>query len=153
MSDTLIVTGSGRSGTHWLAWVLSHFIDAYHEPSEIKGDVVVDCRQAHRLPRLTTKYRVVQLIRDGRDVCRSQFTAYSGRKPWEQVCKDWAGIVNACDDARLPVVRLEDLLERQDPSRKHIKPHHTLWTEEDAEVFWRHCGEIMVRHGYVEEAP
>ena len=145
---TLVVTGSGRSGTHWLAHVLGHFIEASHEPTEIAGDVVVDCRQAQHLPEIAESQRCMQLIRDGRDVCRSQFTAYAGRRPWATICRDWARIVAACDDAGLRTVRLEDLLLRQDPSKAHIMPAHPEWSAETKATFWAECGEVMARHGY-----
>ena len=145
---TLVVTGSGRSGTHWLAHVLGQFIDARHEPAEIGGDVTVCCRQATRLERIARQYRTMQLVRDGRDVCRSQFTAFGGRRDWERICRTWADVVTRCDDHGLRSVRLEDLLARQDASGAHLLPHWSEWSDEHTETFWMHCGDVMQRHGY-----
>ncbi len=144
---TLIVTGSGRSGTHWLAHVLGHFVEAYHEPGHSRGDVIVDCRRVNDISDLVRNgYRMMHLIRDGRDVVRSQYEASSGRKPFEVVCETWAGVIDVCSD--LPAVRLEDLLAKQATYPSHRLPHWTDWPDDMTETFWRVCGEQMRRHGY-----
>ena len=142
----LIVTGSGRSGTHWLAHVLGHFVEAYHEPGHTRGDVIVDCRRVNEMPGILSRHRMMHLIRDGRDVVRSQYEASSGRKSFEAVCETWASVINVCGD--LTTVRLEDLLAKQATYPSHRLSHWTEWDDDMTETFWRVCGEQMRRHGY-----
>lgn len=146
-----IVTGHGRSGTHWLAHVLDPFVGAVHEPEnyEAVGDsgVVVDCRLRRRRAQLEREgYRIMHLIRDGRDVVRSTFSFYHGRHSFEYTCEEWAAAVDMCRE--LPTVRLKDLLGHQDQTQRHFLPHWTEWTAEQTDTFWRICGEQMERHGY-----
>ena len=143
----LIVTGHGRSGTHWLAYLMSHFFDAYHEPEQIQGDIVVDCRlrsQAATLQR--SGHRVMHLVRDGREVVRSTDAFYKGRHDFAFTCEMWADAVNLCRDFEF--VRLEDIIRKAAYTQHYTLPHWTDWTEEQTETFWRICGEGMARHGY-----
>ena len=146
MKKPIIVTGSGRSGTHWLAGVLSHFMDARHESDELVGDIVVSCRLNQRVQELRGGHRVIHLIRDGRDVVRSQDTAYGGRRPFATTCQVWADIIDGCGDVE--AVRLEDLTRPADASGRHLLPHWTEWGTDHTETFWRICGDQMRRHGY-----
>lgn len=147
MTRPLIVTGHGRSGTHWLAHVLGQFVDARHEPQAVEGEVVVDCRLHDRVPRLRAEgYDLVHLVRDGRDVVRSKYEFYEGRTSFEDCCRDWALVVGRCADVR--AVRLEDLTAKQAASRGYRLSHWREWPDEYTETFWRICGEHMRRHGY-----
>ena len=147
MSPT-IVTGHGRSGTHWLTSVLGHFMDARHEPDHQAGaDVVVDCK----LWRQREKYeaagqRMVHLVRDGRDVIRSRHAFYDGRDSFDVICQDWADVVDACDG--LETLRLEDLTRPIAASSGYRMAHWTEWPDDDTDEFWRICGDQMRRHGY-----
>lgn len=148
MTPPLIITGHGRSGTHWLAYLLGHFFEAAHEPERTEGkDVVVDCRLRNQIPQLlATGHRVVHLIRDGREVVRSTHTFYQGRKSFREACEDWATAVDQCKG--LEAVRLKDLARPAATSRVHILPHWAEWSEEETRIFWDICGEQMERHGY-----
>jgi hypothetical protein len=147
MTPPLIVTGHGRSGTHWLAYLLSHFVDARHEPDQVEGDVVVDCRLVGRVPELVNAgHRVMHLVRDGRDVVRSTDAFYHGRNSFQFLCELWAETVDRCQG--LPALRLEDLTLRSASTRRYLMPHWSEWEGEHTETFWRVCGEQMRRHGY-----
>lgn len=144
---TVIVTGCGKSGTHWLAHVLGHFMEASHEPKEIAGDVVVDCRLVGRAQELAAGHRVIQLARDGRNVVRSRYASERmDLKSFEHGCKQWATAVGQC--AGLETVRLEDLLQRQGASQSFSLPHWTDWPDEYTSAFWRICGDTMTTLGY-----
>lgn len=149
MNPTTVVTGHGRSGTHWLAHILSHFMVAEHEPAKLDGlDVSVDCRQWNRVPELREAgHRVVHLVRDGRDVIRSTDRFYRGSYPFEELCKRWALAVDAC--MGLETVRFEDLTRPASASDGYQMAHWRDWPPEWHATFWDICGEAMRRHGYL----
>ncbi len=148
MNTPTIVTGHGRSGTHWLARLLGHFIDARHEPSTQTGaDVVVDCR-AWRQREIYEREgrRLIHLVRDGRDVIRSTHTYQGGLDPFDRLCRDWTAAVDGC--AGLETLRLEDLVSPVAKSSGYFMPHWSEWPPETTDTFWRICGDQMDRHGY-----
>lgn len=146
----LIVTGHGRSGTHWLTHVLGHFFDARHEPSDSNGaDVVVDCRLHRQVEQIRDSHRVIHLVRDGREVVRSTHEFYKGRMSFEDACESWAAAVEACKG--LEAVRLEDLIQKQADSHGYRLSHWREWPDSFTEAFWKICGEGMERHGYTRE--
>ena len=152
MKRKVVVTGHGRSGTHWLAHVMGQFIDASHEPADYKegGDVVVDCRLWRRIPELQREgYKLVHLIRDGRAVVRSTHAFYGGSYDFRHCCLEWRDAVNACRE--LPTVRLKDLLAKQAPTQEYLIPHWKEWTPDMHGEFWSICGEAMRRHGYEDD--
>ena len=145
----MIVTGHGRSGTHWLAHVLGHFVQAHHEPADYEQceGIIVDCRLHNRIPRLLEQgHEVLHLVRDGRDVVRSTYEWARGARPFEELCAHWADVVDACE--ALPVVRFEDLTRAQAASGAYRMTHWTEWPDDMTEAFWRHCGAQMRRYGY-----
>ena len=147
--EPTIVTGHGRSGTHWLAHVLNHFVDAQHEPVDYRvgGDIVVDCRLQYRVDELLKQgYRVMHLVRDGRDVVRSTDEFYKGAYPFDQLCGMWAMAVDNCKG--LEVIKVEDITRPRDPSQGHRMSHWRDWPKDMTETFWDICGEGMRRHGY-----
>jgi hypothetical protein len=148
VTPPLIVTGHGRSGTHWLAHVLGQFVDARHEPPDYRdGEIVVDCRLHDRIPRLQAEgHNVVHLVRDGRDAVRSKHEFHEGRQSFESCCDDWALVTGRCADVR--AVRLEDLTAKQAASRGYRLSHWREWPADYTETFWRICGDGMRRHGY-----
>ena len=144
-----IVTGHGRSGTHWLTYVLEHFMDARHEPQDYEagGDVIIDCRLRRRIPQLLGEgYNLLHLVRDGREVARSTHTFYAGTVPWDTCCREWAEAVLACQD--LPMVKLEDLLAPQSQTKEYLLPHHSEWDAEHEDTFWQIAGGMMDLCGY-----
>ncbi len=145
---TTIVTGHGRSGTHWLASVLGHFMDARHEPSDQTGaDVVVDCRAwRQRAEYEAAGQRIIHLVRDGREVIRSRHTFNGGLETFQRICEEWAEAVDAC--AGLETLRLEDLTKPAAKSPGFFMAHYSEWPIEWTELFWLICGEQMRRHGY-----
>lgn len=143
------MTGSGRSGTHWLTSVLRHFVDARHEPEDYRlgGQVIVDCRLRTKAPQLAREgYRLLHLVRDGRDVVRSSDTFWEGSHDFESLCRDWASAIELCDG--LETIRLKDLIAKQAASDGYRMPHWTEWTDEQTATFWRICGDGMRAHGY-----
>ena len=144
---TTIVTGHGRSGTHWLASVLGHFMDARHEPAcQTGADVVVDCRAWRQREQYEAEgKRVVHLVRDGRDVVRSTHT-YHGGGSFNVACNEWAAAVDGCEG--LETLRLEDLTRPAAKSSAYFLPHWADWPDDMTDEFWRICGDQMRRHGY-----
>jgi hypothetical protein len=143
---TVVVTGHGRSGTHWLAKTLGHFVDARHEPDEIGGAVTVSAQLTQQMPRILKKHTVVHLVRDGRDVVRSAYEFYGGNQSFEELCHGWADTIETMKDVR--AVRLEDLLKPQAQTAKYRLTHWSEWPEDLHATFWTICGEAMKRHGY-----
>lgn len=146
-----IVTGKGRSGTHWLAHVLSHFADARHEPENYRegGEIIVDCRLWQQVERLRSEgYEVRHLIRDGREVVRSADQFYQGRNDFAELCESWAMVVDELDSKEVPVMRLRDLVRKQDASQGYRLSHWSEWPDYMTDTFWRICGDAMRRHGY-----
>ncbi len=145
-----VVTGHGRSGTTWLASVLDPIVGAVHEPENYEdfgGRVVVDCRLRYRRRQLEREgYRLVHLVRDGRDVVRSTYSFYDGQRPFEEVCRGWADAVDACEG--LPTVRLEDVTAPLNAAVVHRMPHWAEWDSEHVDTFERVCGGQLRRHGY-----
>ena len=145
---TIIVTGHGRSGTHWLASVLAHFMDARHEPDGQTGaDVVVDCRAWRQREQYEAAgQRMIHLVRDGRNVIRSRHTFNGGLESFDRICREWSEAVDGCDG--LETLRLEDLTKPAAASTGHFITHWTEWPDEMTDEFWHLCGDQMRRHGY-----
>jgi hypothetical protein len=148
----VLVTGHGRSGTHWLAGVLGHFVPTVHEPVDFPGDniytqdIVVDCRLSRSMPELAQNYRVVHLVRDGREVVRSAFEFYQGGQKFEDLCEGWASTVDVCRG--VPYVRLRDLLKPVAVSHGYRLSHWKEWPADLTDKFWRICGKQMDHYGY-----
>jgi len=143
-----IVTGSGRSGTHWLAHVLNYFMDARHEPEGYDaGEIIVDCRARKKRKDLERDgHKLIHLVRDGRDVVRSAHTFWDGSYTFEEMCREWAQAVDQC--AGMKTIRLRDIARPQASTSRYLLPHWSLWDEQMTDTFWRICGEQMRRHGY-----
>lgn len=152
MKKPIIVTGCGRSGTHWLGAIMEavHGVGAGgFEPTEITdlSEVVVDSRIRKRALDLANQgHRVVHLARDGRDVARSIHRFFAGTRSFEACCEEWAAAVDMM--ANLPVMRLEDLVKPGDPSGEHLIPHWTEWSDERNRIFWSRAARQMEALGY-----
>jgi len=170
----VIVTGCGRSGTHWLGNIMHRvfgFPGAAWEPdnpTEIKT-VVVDSRIRHKAVKMADQgYRVVHLVRDGREVVRSLdqwhrthgwmrrnygdgkwMTSFDADvPPFEDFCLEWADAVDTL--AGQPTVRLEDLSssKAKDEQTAYAIPHWREWDDAMTTTFWELCGEQMAKMGY-----
>ena len=175
MTKPVIVTGCGRSGTHWLGHILKAVLGedaAAWEPSDHKQPraVVVDSRLRFQAQDLQAEgHRIVHLVRDGRDVVRSlhkwyqhhnclranydgtmTVTTSSGKSvvSFEECCYEWAVAVDLMD--RCTIMRIEDLTlpEVRDSQAEYSLPHWTGWTAEQTATFWRICGDQMASTGY-----
>ena len=174
MKKPLIITGCGRSGTHWLGHVLGAVLGPYAaawEPSDYGEitDVVVDSKLRHYVQILNHDgHRIVHLVRDGRDVVRSLVQWYStngcvrrsclGDDQWlvtdvdkvsfEECCLEWSASVDVMDSYE--TLRLEDLStpEARDSSPEYSIPHWTEWTTDQTDLFWKTCGKQMEKMGY-----
>lgn len=152
----VIVTGCGRSGTHWLGGVMKTILGegaGAFEPLHWKeiSDVVVDSRLRHEARQLSAEgYRVVHLVRDGRDVVRSLHRWYrhwgNTHRTFAACCEEWRDAVDMMADIQF--VRLEDLTEPRDKADEHTLPHWTEWSREETQEFWMMCGDQMRRMGY-----
>ena len=169
----VVVTGCGRSGTHWLANVLTHVFgpqEVAFEPVEYQNysGVVVDSRLRWHMDHIQLgSRRIVHLVRDGRDVVRSLHKWYRNNHHWErsrflgtgrmssgagdtvsfeECCGEWAHAIEIMGTRR--VMRLEDLTTPQNAQTKHTLPHYSEWDDELTEIFWDICGEHMKRMGY-----
>ena len=148
----VMVTGHGRSGTHWLAGVLGNFVPTIHEPADLSHEVirnyevVVDCHLARHLPGIAQDYPTVHLVRDGREVVRSAFEFYQGNRDFRELCDGWATTVRLCRG--LPVVRLNDLLRPVAMSKGYRLSHWKEWPDDLTSTFWRICGTEMDHYGF-----
>jgi hypothetical protein len=158
ITKPVIVTGCGRSGTHWLGHIMEGVLGpeaATHEPTYYASvtDVAVDARLRFKVDALRRDgHRIVHLVRDGRDVARSlhQWHSTHGRgETFAICCHQWAEAVDIM--AGFPVLRLEDLLLPRDPSRQHTLPRWTEWDEATTATFWGICDRQMREMGYSEE--
>lgn len=149
----VIVTGCGRSGTHWLGGIMERVLGVgvgAFEPRNIGdiSDVVVDSRLRVRIDELRD-HRILHLVRDGRDVVRSLHTWYDRTQSFERCCSHWAGAIDMM--AGVPILRLEDLTARADPAASHTLPHWTEWDAKRTDTFWNTCGRTMKEMGYDEK--
>ena len=171
MNKPVIVTGCGRSGTHWLGHILCEVFgrDAAFEPFDYltPKTVVVDSRLRNKVPMLDAKgHKIVHLVRDGRDVVRSldqwyrsntvggryyndgsfKTTHEIGEVPFDELCHEWRNSVDILADFK--TLRIEDLTpHRAKQSTRHL-PHWTEWDEAMTEAFWDICGSRMRLMGY-----
>ena len=174
MTRPIVVTGCGRSGTHWLARILASVLGpeaVAHEPSDYTqfSDVVVDPRLRFHLDHLdSTGHPVIHLVRDGRDVVRSLHQWYqrhgcirtnsdgqaviTGKHgdpiSFEECCLEWQQAIDIM--GHRTTVRVEDLStpEAKDAQSSYVLPHWTEWDDEMTETFWSLCGDAMKRMGY-----
>lgn len=152
MKRPVIVTGCGRSGTHWLGNIMLHVHgkgNGAFEPPDYHDirDVVVDSRMRHHVKALRRDgHRIVHLARDGRDVVRSLHRWYRGDKSLAFCCNEWANAIDMMQG--FPVVRLEDLTTPGDAQPDHLLPHWRYWDEETTLEFWNRCRIQMHRLGY-----
>ena len=158
MTRPVIVTGCGRSGTHWLGHIMERVFgpEAAFEPDNHRKikTVVVDSRLRHKVKNMDAAgHKIVHLVRDGRDVVRSLdkwhwLTGPSGPIDFVKCCKEWS---DAIDMMRgYEIVRIEDLStpESRDASDSHRFPHWTEWGEGLMDIFWANCGDQMESMGY-----
>ena len=176
MTNPVIVTGCGRSGTHWLGFLLKRIFGptgaAFEPPTYTMYEhVVVDSRLRHWAGKLKNDgHRIVHLVRDGREVVRSLdqwyrmhpclFTDQNGEQflvgdgtapPFDALCHEWAQAIDKMDGS--PILKLEDLTREsvRDSQSKHTLPHWTEWVEEQTETFWEICGTQMEKMGYAQD--
>jgi len=158
MTRPVIVTGCGRSGTHWVGNIMERVFgpDGAFEPDSHRKikTVVVDSRLRHNVRNMEAAgHKIVHLVRDGRDVVRSLdkwhwLTGPSGPVDFTKCCDEWSDAIDVMDGYE--IMRVEDLStpETRDASDGHRFPHWTEWDEGLMDIFWNICGEQMTRMGY-----
>jgi hypothetical protein len=168
VTKPVIVTGCGRSGTHWLGNIMEQVLGegaGAHEPTNYTeiSDVVVDSRLRHHVLSMPD-HRIVHLVRDGRDVVRSLHKWYDKHRllanpdgkavrdteirRFRRCCREWSVAVDLMHG--YPLMRLEDLLKPGDPQTDFTLPHWSEWDENMTTMFWELCGNQMKRMGYDE---
>lgn len=151
----VIVTGCGRSGTHWLGGIMAGVFGpegGAFEPEDYSRltDVVVDSQLRHKARSIAADgHPVIHLVRDGRDVVRSLRTWYGHNRDFLGCCNEWREAVNMLRG--FPVLRLEDLIKRGDPTKEHSILHWSEWDDDMTRLFWERCGGAMREMGYHEE--
>jgi len=173
MNKPIIVTGCGRSGTHWLGNIMQEVLGADNaawEPFDHKSvaQVVVDSRLRADIDQIRSDgHEIVHLVRDGRDVARSLYQWYTGNQcvrtnsdgtitntlqgelvPFSECCLEWRDAIDIMGDHR--VLRIEDLSTARvkDSQPSFTVPHWTQWNEETTDRYWKLCGSQMRRMGY-----
>ena len=173
MTKPVVVTGCGRSGTHWIGRILTRILGpraAKFEPVNFTDaeTVVVDSRLRFDVEALERAgHRVIHLVRDGRDVVRSLDQWYrdngwtrrdndvrvldglAGKAvPFESLCVEWAHaieLMGGCEPLRIEDLSLPGERNKTD---NYTLPHWTEWDAKMTETFWWSCGDHMKRMGY-----
>ena len=178
MTKPIIITGCGRSGTHWLSNVLRRVLGSravQFEPGDYRmaSEICVDSRLRFHANELAERgHHLIHLVRDGRDVVRSLDQWYRSHRwarrtysdgsvklygdvdhiPFPELCLEWKQAVDIMRHHK--TIRLEDLSSKKakDSQSKYALPHWREWDEEMTDAFWDICGKQMEWMGYERDS-